>query len=96
MPFIEIKKLQSSSRDHLQRIFNDHEKLKFQLESQKKDLELRRTELEKRDADNDIERKKLAEEIEQVWHFAFHDALIQIINAKYNRFRAKKMEKKIC
>uniref|UniRef100_A0A803P2R6 Protein INVOLVED IN DE NOVO 2-like n=1 Tax=Cannabis sativa TaxID=3483 RepID=A0A803P2R6_CANSA len=62
----EIRKIQSSSRDHLQKIFNDHEKVKAQLESQKKELEFRRTELEKRDANNDIERKKLTEEIEKV------------------------------
>ncbi|KAL5537877.1 hypothetical protein UlMin_045656 [Ulmus minor] len=61
----EIKKIQSSARDHLQKIFNDHEKLKFNLESQRKELELRGTELEKRDADNETERKKLAEEIEK-------------------------------
>ncbi|KAF4392667.1 hypothetical protein F8388_003087 [Cannabis sativa] len=61
----EIRKIQSSSRDHLQKIFNDHEKVKAQLESQKKELEFRRTELEKRDANNDIERKKLTEEIEK-------------------------------
>lgn len=80
--FTEIKKIQSSSRDHLQRIFNDHEKLKSQLESQKKELELRGTELEKREADNDTERKKLAEEIEKVWYFAFHVALFRSIDAK--------------
>ena len=70
--FVEIKKIQSSSRDHLQRIFNDHEKIKSQLESQKKELELRGVELEKREADNDSERKKLAEELEEVWHFSLH------------------------
>lgn len=61
----EIKKIQSSSRDHLQRIFNDHEKIKSQLECQKKELELRGVELEKREAVNDSERKKLAEELEE-------------------------------
>lgn len=65
----EIRKIQTSARDHFQRIFNDHEKLKFQLESQKKELELRGTELEKREAKNESESKRLAEEIEQVWSF---------------------------
>ncbi|RYR65432.1 hypothetical protein Ahy_A03g011363 isoform B [Arachis hypogaea] len=61
----EIKKIQSSARDHFQRIFSDHEKLKWQLESQKSELELRKVELEKREAHNESERKKLAEEIEE-------------------------------
>jgi hypothetical protein len=59
----EIKKIQSSAKDHFQRIFNDHEKLKLQLETQKKELETRRLALEKREAHNETERKKLAEEI---------------------------------
>ncbi|XVE99578.1 hypothetical protein REPUB_Repub03eG0211500 [Reevesia pubescens] len=61
----EIKKIQLSAREHFQRIFNDHEKLKSQLESHKKDLESRGVELEKREALNESERKKLAEELEQ-------------------------------
>ncbi|KAJ7964528.1 factor of DNA methylation 1-like [Quillaja saponaria] len=61
----EIRKIQLSARDHYQRIFNDHEKLKMQLESHKRELELQRVELEKREAQNESERKKLAEEIEK-------------------------------
>ncbi|XP_004503147.1 protein INVOLVED IN DE NOVO 2 [Cicer arietinum] len=61
----EIKKIQTSAKDHFQRIFNDHEKLKSQLESQKRELESRKIELEKRDAHNETERKKLAEEMEE-------------------------------
>ncbi|KAK6145368.1 hypothetical protein DH2020_022188 [Rehmannia glutinosa] len=61
----EIKKIESSARDHYKRIFNDHEKLKFQLETQKRDLELRGQELMKRETRNVIERKKLAEDLEQ-------------------------------
>ncbi|XP_058787482.1 protein INVOLVED IN DE NOVO 2-like [Vicia villosa] len=61
----EMKKVQASAKDHFQRIFNDHEKLKSQLESQKSELELRRIALEKREAHNESERKKLAEEIEE-------------------------------
>jgi len=62
----EIQKIQLSARDHFQRIFTDHEKLKLQLESHKNELELRKVELEKREAHNESERKKLAEEIEEV------------------------------
>ncbi|CAL0308943.1 unnamed protein product [Lupinus luteus] len=61
----EIKKIQSSARDHFQKIFNDHGRLKMQLETQKNDLELRKIELEKREAHNESERKKLSEEIEE-------------------------------
>ncbi|KAG4989707.1 hypothetical protein AAZX31_11G223800 [Glycine max] len=61
----EIQKIQLSARDHFQRIFTDHEKLKLQLESHKNELELRKVELEKREAHNESERKKLAEEIEE-------------------------------
>ncbi|KAK4772771.1 hypothetical protein SAY86_014546 [Trapa natans] len=59
----EWRKIQSSAHDHFQRIFNDHEKLKSQLESHKKELELCAEELEKREAKNESERKKLSEEI---------------------------------
>ncbi|KAJ9553330.1 hypothetical protein OSB04_017375 [Centaurea solstitialis] len=61
----EIKKIQLSGREHLQRIYNDHEKLKLQLERQKRELELRGVELQKREVVNENERKKLAEEIEE-------------------------------
>lgn len=64
--FSEIRKIQTSARDHFQKIFNDHEKLKLQLESHKRELDLRGRELEKREAHNENERKKLCEEIEKV------------------------------
>ena len=63
----EIKKIQLSARDHFQKIFNDHAKLKLQLESEKSELDLRVQELEKREAHNESERKKLSEEIEKVF-----------------------------
>ncbi|QCE01232.1 hypothetical protein DEO72_LG7g2527 [Vigna unguiculata] len=59
----EMKKIQSSATQHFQNIFNGHERLKLQLESQKRELELRRIELEKREAHNESESKKLEEEI---------------------------------
>ncbi|KAJ8566103.1 hypothetical protein K7X08_030580 [Anisodus acutangulus] len=61
----EIKKIQSSARDHFQQTFINHEKLKLQLETQKKELELRHEELQKRDAQNESDRKKLSEDHEQ-------------------------------
>ncbi|CAJ1970903.1 unnamed protein product [Sphenostylis stenocarpa] len=59
----EMKKIQSSASQHFQNIFNGHERLKLQLESQKREFELRRIELEKREAHNESERKKLEDEI---------------------------------
>ncbi|KAH0673434.1 hypothetical protein KY284_024521 [Solanum tuberosum] len=61
----EIKKIQSSARDHFQQTFINHEKLKLQMETQKKELDLRHEELQKREAQNEIDRKKLSEEHEQ-------------------------------
>lgn len=61
----EIRKIQLSAREHIQRIFNDHTKIKLQLESQKKELEVRGVELEKREAQNESERKKLSEDLEK-------------------------------
>jgi hypothetical protein len=42
----------------------------LQLESQKKQLELRRIELEKREAHNESERKKLEEDMNKVMRFS--------------------------
>ena len=71
--------MQSSASDHLKRIFTDHEKLKFQLESQKNELELRKIDLEKREAHNESERKKLAEEIEEVLCFFLFYAACPVV-----------------
>ncbi|KAL6123697.1 hypothetical protein ACLB2K_076216 [Fragaria x ananassa] len=61
----DIKKIQVSAQDHFKRIFNDHQKLKLQLESQKKELESRIEQMEKRAVDNESESRKLAEELEK-------------------------------
>ncbi|XP_028769369.1 protein INVOLVED IN DE NOVO 2-like [Neltuma alba] len=61
----EIKKIQASGKDHFQKIFNDHQRLKLLVESQQHELDLRSKELEKREAHNESERKKLAEELEK-------------------------------
>ncbi|XP_047316231.1 protein INVOLVED IN DE NOVO 2 [Impatiens glandulifera] len=61
----EIKKIQMSARDHFLRIFNDHEKLKSQVESHKHELDERGKQLEMREAKNETERKKLSEDIEK-------------------------------
>lgn len=51
--------VQLSARVHFQKIFNDHSKLKQKLESEKKELDVRMHELEKQEAKNENERKKL-------------------------------------
>lgn len=38
-----------------------------------KELELRARELEQREVKNEIQRRRLAEEIEKVWYFMFND-----------------------
>lgn len=79
--FTEIRKIQLSARDHFQKILNDHEKLKLQLESQKKELEMRGSDLEKREAKNESDRKLLSEEIEKVCHIVldWHDSCLSIL-----------------
>ena len=69
--FVEIKKIQLKARDYLQKYFNENEKLKLDLAFQKKELELRGKELEKRETENEFEKKKLLEEIEKVWSLTF-------------------------
>lgn len=63
---IEIKKIEAGAREHIQKICNDHEKIKLQLQNQKRELEVQGQELQKRHAFNEIEQKKLSEEISQV------------------------------
>lgn len=62
----DLLKLQKSGHDHYQSILTDHEKLKSQLQTQKKELEFCACELEKREAKNESERKKLSQEIAEV------------------------------
>ncbi|XP_076905987.1 protein INVOLVED IN DE NOVO 2-like [Bidens hawaiensis] len=61
----DLKKIQVGAREHFLKIFNDHEKIKLRLVNEKKELELRGQELEKREVYNENERKKVSEEMEQ-------------------------------
>ncbi|GFQ06837.1 protein involved in de novo 2 [Phtheirospermum japonicum] len=70
---IEAKKMHLLE---MEKIFNDHEKLKFQLETQKRDLELRGQELMKRETHNEMERKKLTEDLEQKEKEKLHKRII--------------------
>ena len=69
--YSEMKKIQTSAIQHVQSILNGHERLKLQLESQKKELEFRRIELEKREAHNESERRKLEEDMMEVQYLSY-------------------------
>ncbi|XP_057955214.1 protein INVOLVED IN DE NOVO 2-like [Malania oleifera] len=58
----ELSKMQQIARHQLENIFIEHEKVKFQLEAQKKELGQREKVLDKREALNENERKKLYHE----------------------------------
>ncbi|KAM7492029.1 hypothetical protein LguiA_034950 [Lonicera macranthoides] len=62
---VEMRRIQSSAREHFQKIFNDHEKIKLQLERQRRELEVRGKELEKCEIETKNESQKLYEEIEK-------------------------------
>lgn len=61
-----MKKIESSAQDHYWKISKDHERLKSQLEVQRRDLELRCQELMERQTHNEVESKRLSEDLEQV------------------------------
>ncbi|OVA17165.1 putative domain XH [Macleaya cordata] len=58
----EMRKLQRAARDHTRRILGENDKLKDDLDSQRKQLERRSKELNKQEALTEIERRKLDEE----------------------------------
>ncbi|GAV78267.1 XS domain-containing protein/XH domain-containing protein/zf-XS domain-containing protein [Cephalotus follicularis] len=58
----EMRKMQQNGRDHLEKIFSDHERATLHLEAQKKQLEQCEKQLLKREAQNDTERWKLHHE----------------------------------
>nr|CAD1826795.1 unnamed protein product [Ananas comosus var. bracteatus] len=58
----EIRKMQNLARDHSRRIFEENEKLRTELDSKKKELDLRREQLEKLAAQNDVDKRKLEQE----------------------------------
>ncbi|XP_042504376.1 protein INVOLVED IN DE NOVO 2-like [Macadamia integrifolia] len=58
----KIQKMHQDAQNHIQRIFQEHQKIKGNLDSQMKELEQRGKELEKREAQNETERRKLQED----------------------------------
>ncbi|GAB2288730.1 hypothetical protein Dimus_023047 [Dionaea muscipula] len=92
----EIKKIQLNAREHFQKMFNDHEKLKSQVESEKRELELRGQELEKREARNENERKTLMEDIEKnaLKNSSLHHAAIVQQQADENVLKLAEEQKK--
>ncbi|XXG66280.1 hypothetical protein AAC387_Pa05g3794 [Persea americana] len=61
----EMRKMQCIARDHSRRIFQENETLKAELENQRKELEWRGRELEKREARDDNDKRKLKDEKEK-------------------------------
>ncbi|PWA82302.1 domain XH [Artemisia annua] len=61
----EIKKIHLRAQEHIQKIFNDHDKTKMKIENERRVLELQTIELQNREVVNENERKKLAQEIEE-------------------------------
>ncbi|KAF5181111.1 Factor of dna methylation [Thalictrum thalictroides] len=57
--------MQQNFSDHFEKIIHENEKLKSELDREKKDVLLRRKELEKHEAKNECERRKLIEEGEE-------------------------------
>ena len=64
--------MQQHARDHLQNIFKEHDKITLQLQSQREELGQRQNELEKREAHNEDERRKLLSEKKMVLQFSHH------------------------
>ncbi|KAL0533662.1 hypothetical protein IC582_027703 [Cucumis melo] len=58
----KIRRLQQDARDHFKHIVSEHEKVKLQIEDQKKELQQREHQLLDREAQNDNERRKLHKE----------------------------------
>ncbi|XXG75209.1 hypothetical protein AAC387_Pa07g3768 [Persea americana] len=58
----EMRKMQCIARDHSRRIFQENEMLKAELENQRKELEWRCKELDKRHAQNGFDERKLIDE----------------------------------
>lgn len=65
--YVDLTGRQQRSSDHFNRIYADHEKQKVQLESQMKELKIRESELAKREAETETQRKIVAKELEQVY-----------------------------
>lgn len=92
----EIRKIQMSTRDQFQKVFNEYSELKSQMESEKRKLELQAQELEKREAHNESERRKLSEEFQknaQRSSSLQHAAVLQI-KADDNVLRLAEEQKK--
>lgn len=62
----EMRKMQCIARDHSRRIFQENEMLKAELENQRKELEWRCKELDKRHAQNGFDERKLIDEKRKV------------------------------
>lgn len=78
--------MQNLARDHSRRIFEENEKLRTELDSKKKELDLRREQLEKLAAQNDVDKRKLEQEKQKVTFFLFILILPDNATAKISFF----------
>lgn len=56
---LDIRKMQQIAHDYFEKMLLDHEKVKLQIEAQKKRLEMDEMQLQHREAQNETERQKL-------------------------------------
>ncbi|KAF2589512.1 hypothetical protein F2Q70_00040507 [Brassica cretica] len=62
----------------IEELHSDHERLKMQLELEKKKLEIKGVELAKREAHNETERKNLAEDLQERQKEELHEKIIRL------------------
>ncbi|KAI3990691.1 hypothetical protein MKX01_022991 [Papaver californicum] len=85
----EMRKLQRTAREHTRRVLWENNKLKDDLDSQRKQLELRSKELNKQEALTELERRKLDEEMSKndVKNNSLHMASLEQQKADENVLR---------
>ncbi|KAI3902867.1 hypothetical protein MKW92_046874 [Papaver armeniacum] len=85
----EMRKLQRTAREHTRRVLWENDKLKDDLDSQRKQLELRSKELNKQEALTELERRKLDEEMSKndVKNNSLHMASLEQQKADENVLR---------
>lgn len=77
---LEIQKIQQNARGYLESILKEHESTALHLKAQSKELEEREKELEKRQALNENEIRKLSAEKEMVLQFRLLANYLPLLN----------------
>nr|QDC18036.1 involved in de novo 2-like B [Hypericum perforatum] len=78
----EIRNIQAVAQSRFQKVLDDHEKVKMQLESQSRELERRTSELQWRETWNDTERKLIAEELNK---YAVRNSSLQLADLEQRK-----------